>query len=194
MHDRGLYRSAIPVLLIPSCINQWVITMAQNVFKTTDKGSEYPSRFGGLEIRYDIVEAVPGDPHATLDAFLNRFVKEDATPEERAEIVADYFNGYGLTYRLNGIAKRILNDEKNADKSVEEVLNIVAEKLASDRIGAVAKREGSGKVAKAKDEGKKEGALDLYRRLTATQRKNLRPVILSQGILTEEDLDAVDAE
>jgi hypothetical protein len=171
------------------------------VFIGKGTGSEYPLRFEKAEIRYRVLVPVAGDPHATLDVFLRDFCKVDATAEEQAQIVADYFNGYGLTYRRNGVIKRVLNDAVHKDKEVAEVIAIAAASANEDRIGVVAKRgEGTRKSAKVKEaEGERDAAVEALREsymlVPAAARRTMREKLLAKGgRFTAELLDGWDAE
>lgn len=170
--------------------------MAENTLKLSDKGTEYPSRFGGNEVTYPVLEPVAGDPHATLDRFLAEFVAEDV--QDAGKLVADYLNGYGITYRRNGIVKRVLDSDDVKELSVEDALARAAEVAAADRITDVSKKgEGKGskiKAAEAKAEGALNTARTMYLGLTASQRKQFRPMLLAQGTFTEQQLDELDAE
>lgn len=158
-------------------------------------GTEYPARFGGLSIEYPILQAVPKDVHATVDAFVRDFVAPDV--EDPAVVVAEYLNGYGLTYRRNGVVKRVLSQAK-PDEDAETVLARALEQVQADRIGTPrAKGEGGGgKVAKA--EAKATAAvnttLEMYRQLRPADRKRMRDMILASGAVTAEQLDAIDNE
>lgn len=171
--------------------------MAENTLKLSDKGTEYPSRFGGNEVTYATLEPVAGDPHATLDRFLADFCAPDLTPEQQAEVVADYFNGYGLTYRRNGIVKRVLASDDVKELSVEDAIARAVTAANEDRVGVVAKKGTgkSGKVAKAeaKAEAATTAAREMYMGLTASQRKQFRPMLIAQGTFTEQELDEMDA-
>lgn len=170
--------------------------MAEHIFTCTDKGTEYPDRFAGHEVRYNVPEAVPGDVNATLANIQERIDGE----ADAADVLASYFNGYGLTYSVNGLIKRFLNSDEAAKLDTDAAIAEATKRANEYRVGAPVKRSGGGKKSKAVQEAEAKVATqtnalrESYLAAPASVRKYLRGDLVARGIFTEEQLDEMDAE
>lgn len=187
------------------------IIMAENTFKTK-KGTEFPERFAGAEIKYTTPDAVEGVSTADLvtalqtgaplpenvrQTLLNLASRINPEADFAAVLVAT-FNGQGLNLSVQKRIKDELADEKHKDAETGAVLGAAGTVAEAFRLGMPrAKGTGgtSGKVAKAeaKAEAAVNTALDMYRKLSPALRKQFRPQLLALGNVTEEQLDDVDA-
>lgn len=185
----------------------------ENTFKL-NKTKEIADRFrGDHEVRYtlpvavagtsvaDAIEAfgrgeVPDNILGTLVAVAGRFAPE----ADFAEVLVGKLSGQGLNLDVQKAIKSYLAPDGPAKElSVEEALE-GARKVAEEFRAGAPRAKGTGgsggKVAKAeaKAAAAANTALDMYRALPAALRAEYRERLVSMGIATVEELDAVDAE
>lgn len=187
-------------------------TTGEATFKL-NKTKEIADRFrGDHEVRYTLPRAEPGltvadalrEMHGgnvpdnvrwTLVNIAERFAPE----ADFALVLVAKINGQGLNLDIQKSIKDYLSDTNEAHKeqTVEEALATAAEAAANFRAGTPrAKGEGkSGKVAKLEAEkaAAVNTALDMYRNLTPELRAQYRPMLISGGMATEEELNTIDA-
>ena len=152
------------------------------------KGTEFPERFADNEVTY----AVP----STLDEI--RALIDDSVEDKDSVIVAG-FNGQGYALGIQKRIKDVLASEAVKEMDVAAALAHAVKTAVETKLGAPRTRGEGGKQGKvAKAEARAESAVELartmYRAMPRNLRKSVRPAVLAQGVLTETDLDAIDAE
>lgn len=160
--------------------------MAEERTYELKEGTEFPHRFAGLVATYNVP--------STLDEI--RALIDDSVEDPDSVIVAG-FNGQGYALSVQKRIKTILASDEVAEMTPEEAVAHAVQKASSEKIGAPRTRASGprGKVAKAEAErdAAKTVARDMYARLSASQKKQFRPMLIEQGTFTEEELDEIDA-
>lgn len=178
--------------------------MHQVTFKLTkDNGLEYPARFKGSEVTYDLPD--------TLEEFrTTRVDTAVATDEEKfGKLVAERINGQGTSLTIQKAVKDFLASAKVEGKaaegdtpavealSIEDALRAATDFAAAFRFGAAreagtGKPNGKVKAAEAARDAAVEEALELYTMMPKNLRAKARERMLAKGTATAEQLDAID--
>jgi hypothetical protein len=177
---------------------------------------EIAGRFrGDYEVRFTLPTASPGltvaqtlevlghgefpvafeSVRQTLLSVAERF----APDADFAEVLIAKINGQGLRLDVQKTIKDYLSDTNAAHKelTLEEALAAATQVAADYRAGTPrAKGEGkSSKVAKAEARASAavNTALDMYKNLDGALRAQYRPMLISGGMATAEELDEIDS-
>jgi hypothetical protein len=160
----------------------------QEATYTLKKGTEFPERFAGLEARYSLP--------STLDE-----IRALVAPEANAdEVIVAGFNGQGYNLSVQKRIKDVLASEAVKEMTPEEGLAHAIQVATTAKLGAPRTRAAGGgakaKVerAEARADAAVATAAEMYRRLPKNLRRQMREVIVSQGVLTEAQLDEIDSE
>lgn len=150
--------------------------------------NEYAPEFKGREVTYTTPD--------TLDE-IRALVHADV--EDKDAVIVAGFNGQGYALGWQKRFKDNLPEKLPEGGDVDAIIAEATRKANEYRLGAPrAKGEGGTKGKVAKAEARAESALELartmYRGLPKNLRRGMRAAILAQGVLTAEDLDAMDAE
>lgn len=160
--------------------------MRESTFKLK-KGTEFPERFAGLEARYNLPE--------TLDEI--RALVDSQVQDVDAVIVAG-FVGQGYNLSVQKWIKDFLATDAVKDMEPEAAVAAAVEHATTRKLGAPRVVSGSKKERVEKAEARATAAVglatDMYRRLPKNLRAQMRKQILAGGILTEQQLDEIDAE
>ena len=156
---------------------------------TKENGLEYPARFKGQAVTYQLPE--------TLDEFRSARIAPDANADD---VIMGAINGQGLSLTI----QKSLKDKAASiadDVPLEDAVATLTDHAANFRLGAPrAKGEGTGRkngkvaAAEAKADAAVTAALDLYRTMPRNLRSKVRDQLLASNVVTAEELDAVDAE
>lgn len=172
--------------------------MAEFTFKLKSDATEYPSRFGGNEVKLTLPDTLDGVREMIQDG-----VDQDA-------VLLGLITGQGLRLSKQKKVKDVLGAEKYTgpdgvthvmkDVGVAEALELARQAAENMRLAAPrAKGKGGRRSARvAEAEAKAESAAsalrDTYMKVPASVRKGLRADLLARGMFTEEQLTAMDAE
>lgn len=183
-------------------------------FTTKETAKEYPARFGGLTFEF---ESPNPDKPSTIEEVLERFyvVPEGMSTETAAVWIVV---GQGHTLGAQKAIKTLLGKEETVDgkklsvwrdQSVEEVFAAVQAEVRAGRIpvpveqGWYSEPKAPGKVKQlrervvaaeekaAKVDALRDGALSQFKSLPKALRGQYAELLVSQGIVTQEELDAI---
>lgn len=165
--------------------------MRQTTFKL-NKGSEYPERFKGHEVRLDVPE--------TMDE-LRGFVAQDA-PDADAAIVGAV-NGQGLLLTMQKTVKSTLASDDVKELDVPAALEAARKAAQGTRIGAPRAR-GEGRASKvskltaekeqlaSKVDAALEAVQNAYLTMPKGMRKSYGEQLVTAGVLTAEQVEELD--
>lgn len=181
--------------------------MHQVTFKLTkDNGLEYPARFKGAEITYDLPDTLEEFRATRVDAAVA------ADEEKFGKLVAERINGQGTSLTIQKSVKDFLASAKVEGKpadgdtpateplSLEDAIKAATDHAAAFRFGAprepsTGKPNGKVKAAEQARDAAVEEAIEMYAMLPKNLRAKARERLLAgKSGVTAEQLDAVDAK